>query len=347
MPKKSGFTLVELLVVITIIGILSAIGMASFSNVQNKAKDAKRRADVDSVVKAFEGKYDETTFSYVEIEGSDFNSGNPPFPPEGGNYKADVCKQSNEIKAYQICTKLGEFTGTCPATGADEKKCYCRSSAFGEIKECEDSDGTTTTLTIGEVAGGGGGGGGGNYVPPGGRAISKALSCENYGDLSNDKKVGNDDADMISKYEAGLITLTEEQKFIGNVDLVKPQDDKTVDGSDALHIKNYVNGRISQLNACQLAKNPPCPNGIGDATTDGKVTYLDSVEAIRLVSPAGRNSIYTGTSYTGSQSKRADVSGDGQVTSLDGLCITRYVNGDVTTSPCSYMIDCAKQPRSL
>lgn len=54
MPKKSGFTLVELLVVISIIAILSAIGITVFSAAQQAARDGRRRADLLAIAQALE-----------------------------------------------------------------------------------------------------------------------------------------------------------------------------------------------------------------------------------------------------------------------------------------------------
>ncbi|NCN87730.1 MAG: hypothetical protein COZ34_04585 [Candidatus Pacebacteria bacterium CG_4_10_14_3_um_filter_34_15] len=50
--KKKGFTLIELLVVATIITILSAIGLVSFVNAGQGARDAKRKADLETVRQA-------------------------------------------------------------------------------------------------------------------------------------------------------------------------------------------------------------------------------------------------------------------------------------------------------
>lgn len=51
LPKK-GFTLIELLVVIAIIGILATFIVASFGSAQAKSRDARRKADLDALVKA-------------------------------------------------------------------------------------------------------------------------------------------------------------------------------------------------------------------------------------------------------------------------------------------------------
>ena len=53
MQTKKGFTLIELLVVIAIIGILATLAVVAYSGSQTKARDAKRVADMNSVVSAF------------------------------------------------------------------------------------------------------------------------------------------------------------------------------------------------------------------------------------------------------------------------------------------------------
>ena len=51
---ETGFTLVELLVVVTIIGVLAAIGIASFLNQRSKAQDSQAKVYATTAAKALE-----------------------------------------------------------------------------------------------------------------------------------------------------------------------------------------------------------------------------------------------------------------------------------------------------
>lgn len=52
MKHKNGFTIVELLIVIVVIGILAALVLNSFAGAQEKAKIASANSGIDAVYKA-------------------------------------------------------------------------------------------------------------------------------------------------------------------------------------------------------------------------------------------------------------------------------------------------------
>lgn len=52
--SKKGFTLLELLVVVSIMVILLTIGLSSYSTAQKKGRDAKRKSDIREIQAAME-----------------------------------------------------------------------------------------------------------------------------------------------------------------------------------------------------------------------------------------------------------------------------------------------------
>lgn len=61
---KHGFTLIELLVVITIIGILAGLTLASYGGTQERARDSKRKQELDAIKKSLELAKQDTPGAY-------------------------------------------------------------------------------------------------------------------------------------------------------------------------------------------------------------------------------------------------------------------------------------------
>ena len=116
--RRLGFTLIELLIVISIIAILVTIITATFSGTQAKARDTRRKEDLDAIKKALElfksdttgsAKYPNTTTgslvtnSYIKILPTD-----PSIIVNGGNYFY-AAWQSNGSTA---CTGGGDIPTT-------------------------------------------------------------------------------------------------------------------------------------------------------------------------------------------------------------------------------------------
>lgn len=116
--RKAGFTLIELMVVVAIIGILMAAGILAFSNAQQNARDSRRRADIDAISKANEQFYQNNDSSYASSSANlntYFPSGLVPTDPQGGAYELDLTSS-----AYCVCAELekeGRGNATDVGTG--------------------------------------------------------------------------------------------------------------------------------------------------------------------------------------------------------------------------------------
>ena len=90
MKNQKGFTLVELMVVMVILGILAALGLGSFRSSQMKGRDNQRKGELRSVAAAFELYYnDYGTYP------NDNGSGKITACGSGGT---TVCDWGNEFK---------------------------------------------------------------------------------------------------------------------------------------------------------------------------------------------------------------------------------------------------------
>jgi len=67
---RKSFTLLEMLVVIGIVSILVSLGIASYSTVQKKARDARRKSDLISMQKVLEQCYAINSYAYPAISGT-------------------------------------------------------------------------------------------------------------------------------------------------------------------------------------------------------------------------------------------------------------------------------------
>jgi prepilin-type N-terminal cleavage/methylation domain-containing protein len=88
--NSKGFTIVELLIVIVVIGILAALVLNSFRGVQERARDTKRRTDINSQASQLEVYYtdnggypiesDVATDSWIQnnLKGADLNAWRAP-----------------------------------------------------------------------------------------------------------------------------------------------------------------------------------------------------------------------------------------------------------------------------
>ncbi|MDO8573977.1 MAG: prepilin-type N-terminal cleavage/methylation domain-containing protein [Candidatus Daviesbacteria bacterium] len=124
-----GFTLIELLVTISIIAILSAIGMVAYSSVMKQGRDSKRQSDLRSIQSALEQYYFDQGF-YPGSPGMNFilyNSGSftsntgispPPSPPPAKIY---INSPPKDPTHYDYIT----IPDSCDNNGLNRCTSYC------------------------------------------------------------------------------------------------------------------------------------------------------------------------------------------------------------------------------
>ena len=78
LKKQKGFTLVELLIVIIIIGILATLVIVTFTGVQAKARDSKRQTDIGALDSHLEAFFAENGYypTIVDLKSGSFLSAN-------------------------------------------------------------------------------------------------------------------------------------------------------------------------------------------------------------------------------------------------------------------------------
>ena len=135
MTKNKGFTLLELLVVIAIISILVAIGTVSYSAAQTRARDARRRQDIEVIANALEQYNADNGGAYPSAAGCEAGAagyivgGTLPVDPKTGAGYAPVC--DSVAGTVCVCAALevtgsGNYqTASCTNSGGS-KNYFCR-----------------------------------------------------------------------------------------------------------------------------------------------------------------------------------------------------------------------------
>lgn len=123
-----GFTLLELLVVIGIIGVLVALGTVAYSSAQISGRNARRKQDLVAIQSALEQYYSENSYSYpkdgtCKAAAANMKSSWPIDPNTDADYvlKTGSCGVGDGT-TYCICAVL-EPTGGTATSGNSGTDC--------------------------------------------------------------------------------------------------------------------------------------------------------------------------------------------------------------------------------
>lgn len=146
---KKGFTLIEIMIVMAIIGILSTIGFGNFVSSHLKAKDVARKSDLTMVAKSLEayandyrGYPDSSADGKIMISGVPIEWGSPfadtnttyatilPVDPSG--YRYFYVKSGNGYYLYAHLENLQDtkiYTPSTAGCGGTEPSCNYKISS--------------------------------------------------------------------------------------------------------------------------------------------------------------------------------------------------------------------------
>lgn len=114
--KKKGFTLIELMIVVAIIGILAAIAIPNFIKFQAKGKQSEVNANLKSIFSAQKA-------SFPQLQGYWSDIGGIGFAPERGNrYRYDLGNAMDTVATgtEAACMNLQDRTGALGAAVAGQ-----------------------------------------------------------------------------------------------------------------------------------------------------------------------------------------------------------------------------------
>lgn len=118
--NPQGFTLIELLVVIAIIAILSLIGLAIFTGLQARARNAKRSGDLNAILNGIEVNKAPGAQYYANILQNTWYSGsNFPTDPRAGLQKYCIYYSATLTSIPALAPAVGwPVAGACPSGAA-------------------------------------------------------------------------------------------------------------------------------------------------------------------------------------------------------------------------------------
>ncbi len=128
--RQEAYTLIEILVVIMIIGLLSAAGVTSYVRALQNGRDSRRKSDISDVQQALvmyryeKGEYPKTSDWQTMMNALTSNQNlKQEVKWQDDNYKYTY--SSSDKVTFTICANLERETGNTPVSGGKKtRECY-------------------------------------------------------------------------------------------------------------------------------------------------------------------------------------------------------------------------------
>lgn len=111
--SKSGFTVVEIMIVVIVIAILASIVIISYSQIQARSRDARRKTDISNLIKALELYYDDNG-AYPTVTSSDGSPGASWYSSDVAGWSAFKTTMASTIDSFPVDPRnsVGDVTSS-------------------------------------------------------------------------------------------------------------------------------------------------------------------------------------------------------------------------------------------
>jgi prepilin-type N-terminal cleavage/methylation domain-containing protein len=140
--KTKGFTIIELIIVIVVIGVLAGLVLNSFQNVQSKARDTERLTDISAMATQMElfyqdnngypvlaGQLNSDTWISSNIKGSDLDL----FRTPNSLYNSITDTTNPTIAEYGLKTYTSDGTTSCNVSPCAKFKLFYKAESSGNL----------------------------------------------------------------------------------------------------------------------------------------------------------------------------------------------------------------------